>query len=177
MRYRLIIIINDGASAFTRIQNKIKNLRTALRFNDDIKIKALLANPRPEYEFIIAGIDISDTIKYKNVVAKLRKTEARLKGQKQGQGQNITNFTITGSFNKKKRKKGPCYYCNKNKHLKKEYRKLLAEQTKSNKNVIRAQGSHVKNDYNDKSYYMTAATVKQRLKQPPDEDKAWMVSY
>jgi hypothetical protein len=132
------------------------------RPNDDIKIKALLANLRPEYEFIIAEIDINDMIKYKNVVTKLRKAEARLKGQKQGQGQgqNIINFTTTDSP-KKERKKKLCYHCNKNKHFKKKYKKLLAEQTKNNKNIIEAQSSHAKNDYNDKSYYMTAVTAKE----------------
>jgi hypothetical protein len=82
MRYRLVTTIDDGASAFIRIQNKIKNLRITSRPNDDIKIKALLANLRPEYKFIVVRIDVSDTIKYKDVVAKLRKAEARLKGQK-----------------------------------------------------------------------------------------------
>jgi hypothetical protein len=67
-------------SAFTRIQNKIKNLRITLRSSDDIKIKALLVSLRPEYKFIIAEIDINDTIKYKNVVVKLKKAEAKLKG-------------------------------------------------------------------------------------------------
>jgi hypothetical protein len=177
MRYRLVITIDDGASAFTRIQNEIGNLRTASRPSDDIKIEALLASLGPEYEFIIAGIDVSDTTRYKDVVAKLRKAEARLKGQKQGQGQNMVNFTTTGSSNKKRRKKGPCYHCDKNRHLKKKCRKLLAEQAKSNKNVTRAQGSHAKNDYNDKGHHVAAATVKQGPKQPPDEDRAWIVSY
>ena len=50
-----------------------------------MKIEALLASLGPEYEFIVAGIDVSDTTKYEDVVAKLRKAEARLKGQRQGQ--------------------------------------------------------------------------------------------
>jgi hypothetical protein len=46
-----------------------------------MKIEALLASLGPEYEFIVAGIDVSDTTKYEDVVAKLRKAEAKLKGQ------------------------------------------------------------------------------------------------
>jgi hypothetical protein len=45
-----------------------------------MKIEALLASLGPEYEFIIARIDVSDTTIYKDVVAKLKKAEARLKG-------------------------------------------------------------------------------------------------
>jgi hypothetical protein len=52
----------------------------ALRPSEDIKIKALLTNLGPEYEFIIIRIDVSDIIIYKDVVAKLRKAKARLKG-------------------------------------------------------------------------------------------------
>jgi len=179
MRYRLVTTIDDGASALTRIQNEIGNLRMASRPSDDIKIEALLASLGPEYEFIVAGIDVSDTTKYEDVVAKLRKAEARLKGQKQGQGQgqNMANFTTTGSSNKKGRKKGPCYHCGKEGHLKRECKKLLAEQAKSNENATGAQSSHAKNDHNDKGHHVAAATAKQRPKQPPDEDRAWMVSY
>jgi hypothetical protein len=80
MRYRLVTIIDDSVSAFTRIQNKIGNLNIASRPSENIKIKALLASLGPEYEFIVVGINISDITRYKNVVAKLKKTEARLKG-------------------------------------------------------------------------------------------------
>jgi hypothetical protein len=94
MRYRLVTTI-DGASALTRIQNEIGNLKTASRPSEDMKIEALLASLGPEYEFIVAGIDVSDTTKYEDVVAKLRKAEARLEGQRQGQDQNLANFTTT----------------------------------------------------------------------------------
>ena len=80
MRYRLVTTIDDGASAFTRIQNEIGNLKTASRPSEDMKIEALLASLRPEYEFIVAEIDVSDTTKYEDVVARLRKTEAGLNG-------------------------------------------------------------------------------------------------
>jgi hypothetical protein len=41
----------------------------------------LLASLGPEYEFVVAEIDVSDTVKWEDVVAKLRKAEAKLKGQ------------------------------------------------------------------------------------------------
>ena len=100
MRYRLVTTIDDGASALTRIQNEIGNLKTTSRPSEDMKIEALLASLGPEYEFIVAGIDVSDTTKYEDVVAKLRKAEARLKGQGQGYSQGHdqirANFTTTG---------------------------------------------------------------------------------
>jgi len=77
MRYRLVTTIDNG---FTHIQNEIGNLKTALRPSEDMKIDALLASLRPECEFIVAEIDVSDTTKYEDVVAKLRKAEARLNG-------------------------------------------------------------------------------------------------
>jgi hypothetical protein len=45
-----------------------------------MKIKALLTNLRPEYEFIIIRININNIIIYEDVITKLRKAEARLKG-------------------------------------------------------------------------------------------------
>ena len=75
-RVQLVTTIDDGVSAFTRIQNEIGNLEMALRLSKDMKIEALLVSLRPEYEFIVAGIDVSDTTKYEDVIAKLRKAEA-----------------------------------------------------------------------------------------------------
>jgi hypothetical protein len=173
MRYRLVTTIDDGASALTRIQNEIGNLKTASRPSEGMKIEALLASLGPEYEFIVAGIDVSDTTKYEDVVAKLRKAEARLKGQRQGQGQNLANFTTTGSSNKKGRKKGPCYHCGKEGHHQKECRKLLAEQAKSSENDTGTQGSHAKNDHHDKGHHAAAATANHEPKQPRDEERAW----
>ena len=77
----------------------------------------------------------------KDVAAKLGKAEARLKGQRQGQGQNLANFTTTGTPNKKGRKKGSCFHCGKEGHHKKERKKLLAEQAKTDKNDAGTQGS------------------------------------
>jgi hypothetical protein len=46
-----------------------------------MKIKALLASLGLEYKSIIVRIDVSDMTKYKDVVAKLKKARARIKGQ------------------------------------------------------------------------------------------------
>jgi hypothetical protein len=132
MRYRLVTTIDDGASALTRIQNEIGNLKVSSKPSEDMKIEALLASLGPEYEFIVAGIDVSDTTKYEDVVAKLRKAEARLKGQ--NQCHNLARFTSTATAGKKGqgRKKGSCFHCGKEGHYKKECRKFLAEQAKTN---------------------------------------------
>ena len=63
MRYRLVTTIDDGASALTRIQNEIGNLKLLFKPSENMKIEVLLASLGPEYEFILAGIDISDTTK------------------------------------------------------------------------------------------------------------------
>jgi len=95
MRYRLVTTIDDSASALIRIQNEIGNLKVSSKPSEDMNIEALLASLGPEYEFIVAGIDVSDTTKYEDVIAKLRKAEARPKGQ------NLARFTSTATTGKK----------------------------------------------------------------------------
>src|SRR2546423_10702227 len=43
-----------------------------------IKTETLLASPGPEYESTLAGLDVSDTIGFKDVVSKLRKQSGPL---------------------------------------------------------------------------------------------------
>jgi hypothetical protein len=115
MRHRLVTTIDDSVSALTRIQNEIENLKTTSRPGEDMKIEVLLASLGPEHEFIVAGLDVSDTTKYEDVVAKLRKAEARLRGQ------NLANFTSTTTMGKKGqgRKKWSYFHCGKEGHYKK----------------------------------------------------------
>jgi hypothetical protein len=168
MRYRLVTTIDDGASALTRIQNEIGNLKTTSMPSEDMKIEALLASLGPEYEFIVAGIDVSETTKYEDVVAKLRKAEARLKGQRQGQ--NMANFTSAGKKGKG-RKKGSCFYCGKEGHYKKECKKFLAEQAKTNRN-----DGETKDDQDKGRHSHAASPANHKQGQSHDESRAWAVS-
>src|SRR5271156_5740453 len=49
MRYRLPTTIDDGASALTRIQNEIRNLKATSKLSEDMMIEALLVSLGPEY--------------------------------------------------------------------------------------------------------------------------------
>lgn len=178
MRYRLVTTIDDGASTLTRIQNEIGNLKVLSKPSDDMKIEALLASLGPEYESTVAGIDVSDTTKYEDVVAKLRKAEARLKGQ--DQDQNLARFTSTATTDKKGqgRKKGSCFHCGKEGHYKRECRKFLAEQ--ADKNDTETQDSRTqggKDDQDKGRYSHTAAPANHRPEQTRDEPRAWAVSH
>jgi hypothetical protein len=142
-----------------------------------MKIEALLASLGPEYEFIVAGIDASDTIKFEDVVAKPRKAETRLKGQNRGQGQNLARLTSTATAGKKERKKGSCHHCDKEGHYKRECRKFLAEQAKTKENDIEAQGSRTEGGQDKGQHSHTASPANHRPEQSRDEPRAWAVSH
>jgi hypothetical protein len=175
MRYRLVTTIDDTASALTRIQNEVGNLKPTSKPSEDMKIEALLASLGPEYEFIVAGIDVSDTTKFEDVVAKLRKAEARLKGQ--NQGQNLARFTTTATAGKKDKKKGSCFYCGKEGHYKRECRKFLAEQAKTDENDTETQGSRTEGGQDKGRHSHTASPANHRPEQSREEPRAWAVSH
>jgi transposase InsO family protein len=176
MRYRLVTTIDDTASALTRIQNEIGNLKLTSKPSEDMKIEALLASLGPEYEFIVAGIDVSDTTKFEDVVAKLRKAETRLKGQNQGQAQNLARFTSTATAGKKDKKKGSCFHCGKEGHYKRECRKFLAEQAKTKENDTGTQGSRTEGGQDKGRHSHSASPANHRPEQSRDEPRAWAVS-
>ena len=45
-----------------------------------IKIETLLSSLELEYKPILAALEVSDTISFEDIVSKLKKAEARLKG-------------------------------------------------------------------------------------------------
>jgi hypothetical protein len=180
MRYQLVMAIDVGVSALTHIQNEIRNHKVSPKPSEDMKVEALLANLEPEYEFIVAGIDVSDTTKYEDVVAELRKAEARLNGQ--NQGQNPAHFTSTAITGKKGqgRKKESRFHYGKEGHYKTECRKFLAEQAKTDKNDTKTQDSRTggsKDDQDKGQYSHTAASANRGPEQTRDEPRTWAVSH
>jgi hypothetical protein len=158
IRFRLDTTIDDGASTLTRLQSEIGNLDSEAKPSDAIKTEALLAGLGPEYESTLAGLDASGTTGFEDVVAKLKKAEARLKTQGQSQGQNLARFTATGSS----KRKGSCYHCGKEGHYKRECREFLAEQAEANKdNTDKSdagtQGPRTKDDGHGKGHHTAAA--------------------
>jgi hypothetical protein len=79
-----------------RLQSKIGNLDSISKSSNTIKTETLLASLRPEYEPTLAGLDASRSTAYNDVVAKLKKVEARLKIGLQGlQSQNLARLIST----------------------------------------------------------------------------------
>jgi len=106
-------------------------LNSVLKPSDAIKTETLLAGLGPEYEATLVGLDASSTADFEETVSKLRKAEARLKGQGiTTPGQNLARQTFQQGKkgSDKLRPKGAYYYCDKPGHFKKEYRKFLTEQ-------------------------------------------------
>jgi hypothetical protein len=74
------IIIDKGALKLTRLQSKIGTLDSAIRPSDVIKIETLLASLEPAYKATLIALDTSVTsMKFKDIISRLRKAETRLK--------------------------------------------------------------------------------------------------
>jgi hypothetical protein len=71
--------IDEGALKLICLQSEIRNLDSTSKPSDTIKTETLLASLGLEYEPTLAGLDASRSTVYNNVVAKLKKAEARLK--------------------------------------------------------------------------------------------------
>ena len=127
MRFRLepTTSIDEGASTLTRIQCEIGNLKKSAQPSEDLKIEALLSALGPEYEPIIASLDSGATLVYEDVVARLRKAEARLKGVDTATATDAKAYFTTAN----QRQKGACHHCGKKGHYKRECQKWLAERS------------------------------------------------
>jgi gag-polypeptide of LTR copia-type len=128
MRFKLgpMDTIDGAASTFTHIQSEISSLKKSAEPSDDIKIEALLTALGPEYEPTIASLDNSTTLVYKDVVARLRKAESRLKRPSATTTMARLATTATPASTKKHTpKKGNCHHCDKPGHYLREYRKRL----------------------------------------------------
>src|SRR5450432_2714144 len=124
--------IDEGASKLTRLQSEIGTLDSASKPSDAIKTETLLAGLGPVYESTLVALDVSSTTKFEEIVSKLRKAETRLKSQGVTlEGQNLARRTITrntDSSDELRTGKRVCWHCGKQGYLKRECRKLLAEQ-------------------------------------------------
>jgi hypothetical protein len=73
------MIIDEEALKLIRLQSEIGTLDSTFKPSNAIKTETLLASLGPEYKPMLAGLDASGSTAYNDVVAKLKKAEARLK--------------------------------------------------------------------------------------------------
>ena len=132
IRIRLVTTIDDTASTLSRLQSEIGNLDYISKPSDAIKTETLLAGLGPEYESTLAALEVGDNTNFEDVVSKLKKAEARLKGQgKTLEDQNLARRTFTrntSGYDSVRTKNKACYHCGKPGHFQRQCRKLLAEQ-------------------------------------------------
>jgi Zinc knuckle len=143
-----------------------------------------LASLGPEYEPTLAGLDASGSTAYNDVVAKLKKAEARLKTGLQGlHSQNLARLTSAGNQDTFDRKistegeginhgtrKGRCFHCGNTDHFIKECTEFI--------NIIRKQViDEMKSDgqHSEKGHTAAAMTVR-RSKGSSGSLRAWGVS-
>jgi hypothetical protein len=144
-----------------------------------------LASLGPEYEPTLAGLDASGSTAYNDVVAKLKKAEARLKtGLQSLEGQNLARLTSTrnqGTLDRKtsteneerinyETKKGRCFHCGDTDHFIRECADFI--------NIIRKQIiDEMKNDgqHSEKNHTAAAMTIR-RSKGSSGSLRAWGVS-
>jgi gag-polypeptide of LTR copia-type len=171
IRFQLDTTIDEGASKLTRLQSEIGNLDSASKPSDAIKMETLLASLGPEYESTLAGLDASGTAAFEDVVARLKKAEARLKTDIQDQ--HLARKTSTEDEEEginHKIKKGRCFHCGDTNHFIKECADFI--------NMIRKQiidETTNDNQYPGKSHTTAAMTVR-RSKGSSGSLKAWGVS-
>jgi hypothetical protein len=170
VKFQMDTTIDEGASKLTRLQSEIGTLDSASKPSDAIKTETLLAGLGPVYESTLVALDVSSTTKFEEIVSKLRKAETRLKSQGVTlEGQNLARRTITrntDSSDELRTGKRVCWHCGKQGHLKRECRKLLAEQGS------RLDESDTEGNRREANGGYRAAVV---INEPETHERAWAI--
>ena len=75
------MIIDEGVSKLTRLQNEIGILDAESRLSDTIKTQTLLVGLRSEYKATLTALKAGTKIKFDELVTRLKKAEIRIKIQ------------------------------------------------------------------------------------------------